>query len=223
MRDRYADFIEKAGLTPDQAEQFVELQAEAAVIEMVDVENFFDGDEGTAEGAMHAQAAAAEIAQIDQQLEKLLGPTTFAQLNQGRESQSENETLSQIREQLRENGLPLEDRQAETLLEVIKQEKAATPSMIFDPRGPGTQREKMRLVLQGNNVEQFSKELADLNARILTRAGAILDAGQLKALADFQRQHLEVQRLGIKVVARKIRENGARSSEPAASGSATPR
>ena len=213
LKQIYGDFVRQRRLSPQQARQFFDLCAEENMRDLDDGTNFFSGDKDDAgSDGTEAKSSAAKREEIDRKLRLLLGDNEYAEYKAYEKTVSERLALVQIREQLNLAATPLSDDQVKNLLQIMMEEHARTPPVAFDPRSAGSTREKFTVVLEGDNAERYFAAQTDLNQRILNRTGTTLTPEQCEALERFQKQHLDVQKVGIEM-AREIkqrRKNGAR-------------
>ena len=113
--------------------------------------------------------------------------------------------LDQFKQQLEGGKTPLQDEQVKSLLQVMREEKEKVPP-IFPEHGAGMAPDFGKLLTDETMDRQFEWQ-ADLNRRVLERAGPILAPEQLKELTDFQAQQLNLQKVSMKM-ARELFGNG---------------
>jgi hypothetical protein len=223
LKQIYGDFVKESHLNAQQSEQLFGLFIEEEMREMEVDTKFFNGDEDDTDSSeTEAKSSATRKAELDHQLQELLGDTGFAKYEAYEKTTRERQTLQYIREQLGLNSTPLRDDQAKTLLQILMEERARTPLTVFDPSGPQGPREKFRAVLEGDNAEQYYKAQIDFNQRILNRTGTLLSAGQYEALENFQNQYLEVSKVGIEMVREIMAPKQDSATTPAIMSSPTP-
>jgi hypothetical protein len=219
----YGDFVKESHLDAHQSEQFFNLLLEENTRAMEEDTNFFNGDEDdTDSSGTETKSWETLKAELDQRLQALLGDKGFAKYEAYEKTARERQTLVYIREQLSLNSAPLRDDQANTLLQILMEERARMPPTVFDPTGPQSSREKYRAVLEGDNAEQYYRAQMDFNQRVRNRTGTLLSGEQYEALENFQNQYLEVSKVGIEMA----RETMARQKDsvrtPAIMSSPTP-
>jgi hypothetical protein len=201
LKQIYGDFVRERHLSPEQSKLLFDLLTEVGMRDNDDGMNFFSGKESKAEpNRTESQSLATQQAETDRQLRMLLGESNYAKLEVYDKTVSERLALVQIREQLDLRSTPLRDDQAKTLLQIMMEERARTPPMVFDPRSLGSTRKKFTVALEGDNAERYYEAQTDLNQRILQRAGTILSPEQYDALERFQKQHLQVHKVGIETM-----------------------
>lgn len=149
--------------------------------------------------------------ELYRQLGGVLGDTAVARLKDYQETGSERLILAQYRHELRMADIALPQATANSLFQIICEERAKTPALPFDPRGPGANAD-MRRALEGDNAERYYKAEADLNMRVLSRAGAVLSPEQYEALDKFQQRHLAAEEAGIEAIRRTAQQEQAADS-----------
>jgi hypothetical protein len=204
LKQMYGDFVKARHFSPQQADQFFNLLVEKQMGAMEEGMKAFDDGEKKAEttDSAGAQTLADQKSETDRQLQMLLGDAGYSEYQAYEKTTGERMALTQMRQQLALNNTPLADEQATTLLQVMVEENAKSPPSPLES-GLGNPREKLRVLSDGNNAEQFYQRQAELNQRILDRAGSVLNPDQYSALESYQKQQLEMQKLGMEM-ARKM-------------------
>jgi hypothetical protein len=197
----YGDFVKENNLTEEQAQQFFGLLLDEDMRQFDEGTNFLSGS-GNEPGLREAEAKewATRKAELDAQLKALLGENGFAKWETYEKTTGERQVLIRMREQLALASTPLGEDQAQTLLRILMEERARSPSTLFVPGARNDPREDFRKLLAGNNAEQYDREERDFHQRVLSRTGALLDAEQYEALQNFQAQYLEVSKAGIEMM-----------------------
>lgn len=202
LKQLYGDFVASHRFSPQQADQFFDLLMQKHMDDAEVASEFFDGKKEDPDAAALRSTADRE-AETDRRLQMLLGDAAYSSYKDYQNTVGERMALTQIRQQLAVSSSPLGNDQANTLLQVMVEERAQTASSPFDAGAPGNAREKFRTLSDESAADRHYQEQADLNQRVLNRAGSILKPDQLSALAAFQKQQLEMQKLGMEM-ARKI-------------------
>jgi hypothetical protein len=204
LKQIFGDFVKENNLTAEQAERFIRLLTDEDMQAMDEDTNFFGGaEDGSDSNGTEAKPWEKRKTELDRQFKELLGEAGFAKYEAYRKTASERQILIYIREQLGLHSTPLGEDQTNTLLRILMEERARTPDRFFDPNGSQYPREKYRKVLEGDNAEQYYREEMAYNERVLSRTGTVLNAEQLEAFENFQKQYLEVSKFGIEM-AREI-------------------
>jgi hypothetical protein len=197
----YGDFFRDRQLTPEQSTQFVDLAFAQGERDMEDGSRFLSGDQDAGESPLTK-------AEMDREMRALLGDDAFEKYEAYDKTTTERLAVAEVREALSRTSAPLEEDRADTLLQIMLEERERTPLTAFDPRVPGTSRDKFLAVAQGDNAEQFYRAQTELNQRILGRAGTILSSDQYEALESRLNQYLEVQKISIEMARATTRKKG---------------
>lgn len=195
----YGDFVKETNLSPEQAEQFIDLLLDEDMQQFDEDTNFFSGN-GINSRETDAREWAARKAELDNQLKAVLGEPGFAKWEEYEKTTGERQILIHLREQLALNSTPLRADQADTVLGILMEERARAPSALFDSGAREDPRERYRKLLEGNNSDQYHREEQSFHQRVLGRTGTLLDADQLEALENFQNQYIEVSKAGIEML-----------------------
>ena len=199
LKQMYGEFSKSKNMDAQQSDQFFALLMEKQWGGMEEGMDVFNGVEKTKEeSAAASQAALEKTAETDRKLRMLLGEGGYANYKDYEKTIGERMTLNSMRQQLAVNSAPLADDQAKSLLAVMIEERAKTPASPLTSID-GNPREKMRALATSNNSDQFYQAEADLNQRVLNRASGILKPEQFSALESFQKQQLEMQKMGMEM------------------------
>jgi hypothetical protein len=158
------------------------------------------GDD-TAEGSKVEDATkqvAASREEFDQQIRGMLGDERMKKLEQYERSVGDRMQMQQIQQSFTANGVPLEERQRQGLLDIMKEERAKTPPSPFEPgnKDVATQIKAMRT---GEGLDQVMQGAQEFNQRVLTRARGVLTPDQMNAFETAQKQQLEMMQMGMKM------------------------
>ena len=192
LKQMYGDFVKQRRLSPQQADQFFELLTQKQTGTMEEGMRLLGGEnKEAAKGEPQPQPTPDQRAEADRQLQMLLGGAGYAAYQDYEKTLSERTTLNEMRQQLALNGAPLQDEQAKTLLQVMLEERDTIQSATDDI-------EKWKAVRSGTS-EAFLQAQADFDQRVRNRAASILKPEQFSALEAYQKQQLEMQRLGLEM------------------------
>lgn len=204
LKQMYGDFVKARHLTSAQADQFFNLLLNKQMGTMEEDMSAWNGGEKKTEAAesADAQALTSQKAEADRQLQMLLGGAGYAEYQSYEKTTGQRMALTQMKQQLALNSTPLGEEQAQTLLQVMLEEDAKSPPSPFSSSA-GNGGQKFRALSEGDNAEKFYQRQTELNQRILDRAGSVLQPDQYRALESYQKQQLEMQKLGMEM-ARKM-------------------
>jgi hypothetical protein len=208
LKDVYGDFVKEQRLSAQQTQRFYQLLLDEAVEGFIEEAEFME--KVTEQAGPAAQASPSRAPELNRQLRLLLGDTVANRFEQYQKTGSERLILAQYRHELRLSDVALSDNTAKVLFQIICEEKARTPPLPFDPR---TDNGDMRKALEGDNAQRYYEAEADLNRRILSRAGSVLNEEQYKALAKFQDRHLAAEKAGIEALRRTMQQSQKESGE----------
>ena len=195
MKTMYGSLFKELNLPADQQKQLTDLLLDA---QMSGVENIGDLVKGDGEARTNAINAVAEKQKATQaQIKALLGDEKYAQYEDYQKTISDRMILSQFQQQSAGTDTALRDEQMQSLIALIKEERARTPPIIDDD--PAKTAETLQKVF---NAELFDKQMQwqeELNKRVLDRAGGVLTPEQLKEYADFQASQFNMMKLGMQM------------------------
>lgn len=208
LKDIYGDFVKEQRLSAQQTQRFYQLLLDEAVESVIENAEFME--KVTEQAGPAAEASPSRASELNRQLRLLLGDSAAARLEQYQKTGSERLMLAQYRHELRMGDVALPDDTAKALFQIICEERARTPPLPFDPR---TENGDMRKALEGDNAQRYYEAEADLNRRILSRAGSVLNEKQYEALAKFQDRHLAAEKAGIEALRRMMQQSQQESGE----------
>ncbi len=203
MSMMYGPLLKDLNLAPEQKEKFMALLLDQQSKAIDHADAFLPDGAGTKTEAVKEVQDNQKA--LDENLRALLGDEKFAQYQDYKQTMTERRQLDQFKQQLEGGKTPLQDEQMRSLLQVMREEKKLVPP-IFPEDGAGMSADFGKLLTDETMDRQFEWQ-ADLNRRVLERAGPILAPEQLKELTDFQAQQLSLQKAGIKM-ARELFGNG---------------
>jgi hypothetical protein len=208
LKDIYGNFVKEQRLSAQQTKRFYQLLLDEAVEGFIEDAEFMENV--TEQAGPAAEANPSGAPDLNRQLHLLLGDNAATRLKQYQKTGTERLILAQYRHELRMGDIALPDDTAKALFQIICEERARTPPLPFDPR---SENGDMRKALEGNNAQQYYEAEADLNRRILSRAGSVLNEEQHEALAKFQDRHLAAEKAGIEAVRRMMQQSQRESGE----------
>jgi len=195
IQDVYAEFITSRHLSEDQANQLRALLIEKGAAQTEDGENLLAGDGANgANAAYNAQRAAERIDKIDAAVRSLLGEGVYADFLDYNNKAGERVTWTRVQRLFSESGTSLGSQEANTLLQVMMEERARTPPSPLAPADVSP-RVQFRDFLNSPNQEQLYQNEADLQQRVINRVAGILSPDQLAVLQTSLKESLESDKL----------------------------
>ena len=192
LRQVYGDFFGDCQFSSEQSTRFLDLAFDQESRDTEDAMRFLNGDRDAGKSPLTKEES-------DQEMRALLGDANFEKYKAYDKTIEERFALTEVREKLSRTTTPLEGDQADTLLQIMMEERGRTPLTAFDQRVSGTSRDRFVAVAQGDNAEQFYRAQTELNQRILSRSGTILSSDQYEALESFLSQYFKMQRISIEM------------------------
>jgi len=176
IRSMYTDLFKELQLTPEQADQCLDILCDAASKSL---------EQYMATGNTH-QLTADETADIGNRLRALLGDAGALRLKEYSDEVPARTTVSMLNSQL--GSAPLNDEQSARLLQVVKAEpNELTHGITGAP-------DKAFLGSQAD-IDKFLQQVAESNQRILQQAGGFLTPDQLAALETLLGKSIETRKL----------------------------
>ena len=187
----YGDFAKELGLSEDQANKVMELLAarQAAANELA--------LNGVA-GEKTDPAKTAEVAAYDAKINALLGPEKAAKLNEYERTSGDRMAVRQYERSLTKAGLPLDETQSASLLQIMKEERMKAPANPLESGGKNPLA-AMAAMQDGAALEQSLQTQRELQERVLARAHTVLSPDQMGAFESAQKQQLQMQEMGVKM------------------------
>jgi hypothetical protein len=189
----YGGLFKDLKLSPEEKDKLKELLTDSQMKNIEAAQGMFGGKDGAAEDATKQIADSKK--QTDAEIKALLGDERFAQYQEYQKSVGERMQLDQLRNQLASANMPLDDAQAAQLMQIMKDEKAASPAPISDDQ---TQLPK-KDTFTSENLEKQLAWMDDYNRRVLDRAAQVLTPDQFKQYQSFQEQQASMQKLGLQM------------------------
>ncbi len=188
LRQFYSDFVKSSNLTPEQAEQFYNAIGERQMAMMEKAGDFMKGGQQTDE---MKRAMEEDTKKFEAQLKEIIGDKGAKQFHDFEMTLPDRIAMNQFSQQLSSGGTPLSADQNRALLQVMSEERRnnpATPAKLNKFDGAN---------MSDEQIQQFFTQQEDVNSRVRTRAMSLLTAEQMKAFEQFQKQQINMQRMGM--------------------------
>ena len=222
LKQIYGDFVRGRQLGPQQSKQFFDLLARDDGRARDEDTHLFDEGQGSA--IENEARSAAQKAEVERQLRMLLGDNDYAEYEAYKKTADDRSALLQIRERLGGASAPLRDDQANTLLQIMMEERAQMPPAASDVHRSesGSNREKFAAFLESDFAEQYYDAQMDRNQRIRNRIETILSPEQCRELERFQNESLEMQRVKLETAREMIGRRNDGAAMPAVESTPSP-
>jgi hypothetical protein len=194
IRMMYADVAKELGLSSQETEQLMEILA--------DRQMDFAAASMTAMGADgDKEAQTAKISEAskryEEQLKAVLGDERYKQMQSFEGSLGDRWMMQQWDGQFASTGSPLEAKQKELLLALMRDERKNAP--VGTPNAAGGNAAQMQAMQTEEGIKQFLATQQEVNQRVLTRAREFLNADQIATLEKAQQQQAEMMKMQLKM------------------------
>jgi hypothetical protein len=195
MNMMYGGLFQELNLSPEQKEKFTELLLDGQMGNIEQASSIFDADATTRTEVTQAIGEAKK--QQDDKIKALLGEEKFAQYEEYQKDIGDRMQLDQFKGRLQDGPTALQDEQVKQLLALMKDEKTKVPPVVPDKLEQLKQ--PFVALLKDETMEKQFQWQADLNRRVLERAGEVLTPEQLKHFSEFQTDQLNLQKFSMKM------------------------
>jgi hypothetical protein len=189
----YGGLFKDLKLSPEEKDKLKELLTDSQMKNIEAAQGMFGGKEGVTEDTTKQIADAKK--QTDAEIKALLGDERFAQYQEYQKNVGERMQMDQFKNQLAGANMPMDDAQAAQLMQIMKEEKAASPAPISDDQ---TQMPK-KDTFTAENLEKQLAWMDDYNRRVQDRAAGVLTPEQFIQYKNFQEQQASMQKLGLQM------------------------
>lgn len=199
VRMMYSDLAKELGLSPDEANQIMDMLVDRQMAMARKSMKLLGGEQAdgaTAEEAGQDVNAAKE--DYDKQLEGALGKDRFAKMQEYERTIGDRMQLTQYKQAFSASGVALEDRQAEGLLTIMKDERLKQPPSPLDA-GAKDVGAAMKAMQSDETFDALMASQEDLNRRVLSRSRNVLTPDQMAQFEQIQKQNLEMQKMGMQM------------------------
>lgn len=185
LSDSYKDFVNQAALSPQEREKFLDLLAENQM-------QWMDRAPRGAQSSTN-QLTATE-GKTEAELQKLLGPTRYAQYESYQKTIGQRMALNQFEQQIALGETPLQSYQKDQLLQILTEENRNNPFSGM------RQREMMQTLSQSDETaaNQYFENQRQATERALVRAQTVLNPKQFEQFKEFQNGMLKLHETGFK-------------------------
>jgi len=196
IRMMYGDLAKELGISPQEAEQLLELLTDRQMDMAAAGMQSFDPNNPNQQSDKERLAENAK--RYEDQIKAILGEDKFKSLKSYEASMGDRFMLQQFEGQFGAAGAPLEGDQKQQLLTLMREERAKTPPQLnlANTSDPSKQMEALR---NPETVNQFMASQEEFQKRVLERARQILNADQIGALEKVQQQQLDLLKMQMKM------------------------
>jgi hypothetical protein len=196
-----SNLIEQLRLTPEQAATLRELvkKKNAPGMEMTMV--LMSGDLSEVELAQAGRNMRDQRDAADAEIRAFLGEERYAAYAWQEESEPERSRVKELRTRLAEGNAALTPEQEDDLLRAMYDERVATP-FTQDFHNPHEfDMDRLADIYSEASLDQFIREMEQMNERIILRAQSILGPEQSGEFAQSLRDHFARSKVTVKMTA----------------------
>ncbi len=199
MKMMYSDLAKELGLGADQANQVMELLGDRQMAIASKGMKMLGGESGD---AASAEETGKEIEksneEYDAQLENLIGKDGMVKLKEYERTAGDRMQIQQYKQAFSAGGAPLDDRQSQGLLGIMKEERLKLPPSPLDPAAKDVGA-AMKAIQSDETFNALMAGQQDLNARVLSRSRTVLSPDQMVQFEQIQKQQLDMQKMGMEM------------------------
>lgn len=197
LREFYGPFVQEANLTPDETEKFYQLLDDRQMALADSTSAVMSG------GTVDMKSATAAMNATDEAISELLGPERYPRYRAFEKTLAQRVQVRRLGQELATLGMPLNDSQAEALIQIMSEEQAKLPRL-----APGGADPRQVMNMNPDQVDQYSQQLDAMNQRVYERAKSVLTAPQLEPFAEFQKETAEAEIAGLRTAQHVLRQDG---------------
>ena len=195
----YSDLAKELGLGPDQANQVMELLGDRQMALTTKGMKMFTGESGDAASTEEAgKDAAATNEEYDAQLENLIGKDGMAKLKDYERTVGDRMQIQQYKQAFSSSGTPLDEKQSQGLLGIMKEERIKQPPSPLDP-GAKDVGAAVKAMQSDDTFNALMASQQELNDRVLSRSRNVLSPDQMVQFEQIQKQQMDMQKMGMEM------------------------
>ena len=195
----YSDLAKELGIGPDQANQVMELLGDRQMALTSKGMKMLGGESGEASSAEETgKEPEMTTEEYDAQLENILGKEGMAKLKEYERTAGERMQIQQYKQAFDASGVPLNEKQSQGLLGIMKEERLKQPASPLDP-GAKDVGAAMKAMESDETFNALMTSQQELNSRVLSRARNVLSPEQMVQFEQVQKQQLDMQKMGMEM------------------------
>ena len=195
----YSDLAKELNLGPDQANQVMELLGDRQMSLTSKGMKMFTGETGDAAPADDASKEPETTnEEYDAQLENILGKDGMAKLKEYERTAGDRMQIQQYQQAFTASGVPLDEKQSQGLLGIMKEERMKLPPSPLDPSAKDVGA-AVKALQSEETFNALMTSQQDLNGRVLSRSRNVLSPDQMVQFEQIQKQQLDMQKMGMEM------------------------
>jgi len=212
MDQLYAPLVKRMGLTPEEAAQFNDMQANHMVDAAGKAVSMFGGATSTNQPESFNSLTSNQKS-FDEQIKAFLGETRYAQYEAYQETVPHRMQLNAFKQQAG-SDYNLTEPQTEALVIMMKEETKNVAATVGLPlEGADKDPANIKALLAEGKMDELLQGQETVSQRVYERARTILFPEQLASFGRFQTNQMQVMRLGMNMAKKMFAPT---TSDPAA-------
>ncbi len=213
MNTMYEPLFKEMNLTDEEKEKLTQLMLDNAMKGVERARDLFSGGD-PAKRDEATQSLGEELKQSQAEIKELLGEERFAQYEDYTRNMGNRMAVDQLKSQLASGATPLQDTQAQQLLQIMREEhQMGSDSSGFAGGAANDPTQNLNAIASEEAMDQLFQKQEEINKRVADRATTVLTAEQSEALRTQQANQLNLQRMGMKMARQMM--GGAGDTQPA--------
>jgi hypothetical protein len=213
MNTMYEPLFKEMNLTNEEKEKLTQLMLDNAMKGVERARDLFSGGD-PAKRDEATQSLGEELKQSQAEIKELLGEERFAQYEDYTRNMGNRMAVDQLKSQLASGATPLQDTQAQQLLQIMREEhEMGSDSSGFAGGASNDPSQTLNAIASEEAMDQLFQKQEEINKRVADRATTVLTAEQSEALRTQQANQLNLQRMGMKMARQMM--GGAGDTQPA--------
>lgn len=197
IRMMYGDAAKELGLTPEDAEQLMEILADRQMD--ISASAMANMDSNAPDKDTQTKKLAETQKRYTEQLQSVLGEERYKKFQAYEGSIGDRFMLQQFEGQFAASGSPLEVAQKDKLLGLMREERVKTPADAKSLMNNTNPQQQMEALQSDEAIGKFVSGQEEFNRRVLNRARDVLNADQVATLEKVQQQQLEFMKVQVKM------------------------
>ena len=191
----YGSLGKELGLKAEASNQLMELLTDRQMARTTKGMKMSDGQIDEAQANAEAAADGEKSDQdLDAEIEAIIGKDGLTKLADYEKGMADRMQLTQYEQSFSSSGMALNEQQSKGLLGIMLDERTKQPPSPMDP-GSKDVGASIKAMQSEDTMTKLMESQVDLNRRVLSRAGPILNPDQMVQFQQIQQQQLDMQKM----------------------------
>jgi hypothetical protein len=208
-------------LTEEEKGKLTDLMLDNGMKGMTRARDLFGGGDASKRAEV-AKTLADDQKEMQASVKDLLGEDRYVQYEDYTKNLGNRMAVDQLKARLASSATPLEDAQAQQLLQIMREEHQMGSDATGFAGGAAANdtAQTVNALMSGEGMEQMFQKQEAINQRVAERAATLLGAEQVEALRSQQASQLDLQRMGMKMARQMMGGAGEAPAGPPATAPA---